>query len=473
MAKPLLPAPYVNFKDGQLPKGPLPSGLFVFIGVGDGAATTGALTPVNSPNDIRAQFGTGPLARYLTTAFLGGIGFAYGIQVAVGTAGTIGTPTIGQFTAGALAGTVKNLYQVRVKCVLAGALGVAQVQYSLDGGNTWGAAQVLKSGANAVIGPDNFDCGLTFTTTVASATVGGANFSCDTVAPLPVDADITAAMDLAIQDASLFFNAFVLCVEKPMDALQSAQLMTWGSKLDDAADTWFKYLYAIVPSSLAGTTPALALTSAQYSRANVASRRLQIAAMPAILKSLGGQYSMTIAPLMAARRAQLDPQNDLGMVRAGPLNPVVSFSSGWTDASITAIDQVKNGVTIRRHVGIGGFYFTNDWMSDPTSDYSKSCRRLIADLVAADLRTAAVPFTKMDIDPSDVSSSAEILLAACRGPLDVRKRNKQISAYTLSVPANQDILGTEELIVEVAIVPMGTASWIRFNLGFKSPFAGG
>ena len=61
MAKPLLPAPYVVFKDGQLPKGPLPSGIFVFIGVGESGAAAGVLTPVNSPNDIRGLFGTGPL----------------------------------------------------------------------------------------------------------------------------------------------------------------------------------------------------------------------------------------------------------------------------------------------------------------------------------------------------------------------------------------------------------------------------
>ena len=52
MAKPLLPTAYVNFKDGQLARGPLPSGHFVFIGVGDGSASMGVVTPVNSPNDV-------------------------------------------------------------------------------------------------------------------------------------------------------------------------------------------------------------------------------------------------------------------------------------------------------------------------------------------------------------------------------------------------------------------------------------
>ena len=473
MAKPLLPAPYVVFKDGQLPKGPLPSGIFVFIGVGESGAAAGVLTPVNSPNDIRGLFGTGPLARYLSTAFLGGIGFAYAIRLAPTTVGTIGAPTVGGFTAGALAGTVHNAYQVRVRPSLGGALGVAQVRYSLDGGRTWGEPRVLASGANKVIGPDNFDSGLTFSTSVALLAVGDVDFSCDTVAPLPSDADVKSAMDTCIQDASTFFNGFVICSDKDDDAETISWLNDIDAKLVDAENTWFKYLYAICPSTSVSTTPALALASMQAIRAGVASRRAQVAAMPAILKSLGGQYVMSIAPIMAARRASLEPQNDLGMVRGGPLTPVVGFAPGWSSSSVTAIDLIRNGVTIRQHVGVGGFYFTNDWMSDPTSDYSKSCRRLVADLVAADIRAAGMPFLKMDVDPLDPSASGEVLLGACRGPLEARKRNKQISDFDISIPEGQDILTTEELVVEVAIIPMGTASWIRFNLGFKSPFAGG
>lgn len=478
MAKPLLPAPYVVFKDGQLPKGPLPSGIFVFIGYGEasvgGVATAaeGVLTPIANPNDIRSKFGTGPLARYLTSAFLGGLGFAYGVRLPSTTDGTIGTPTTGGFTGGALDGTVHNAYDVRVRVVLAGALGVAQVEYSLDGGRTWGASQVLKSGANSVIGPNGFDSGLTFSTTATNLTRASLQFSCSTVAPLPSDAAIKSTMDTCIQDASLFFNGFVVCRETSDKDLLTTLITDIDSKLTAAETDWFKYLYAIVPGTVVAT-PALTLADVQHLRANAVSRRVQIGGMPAIIKSLGGQFTMSISPLMAARRAALDPQNDLGIVRAGPLSAIVGFAPGWTDGDVTAIDLIKNTVTIRRHVGAGGFYFTNDWMSDPTSDYSKSCRRLVADLIASDIRAAGVPFLKMDVDPLDPASSGEVLLDACRGPLDSRKLKKHISTYTISIPAGQDILTDEELVVEVGVVPMGTASWIRFNLGFKSPFAGG
>lgn len=475
MARPLLPTAYVNFKDGQLPKGPLPSGLFVFIGVGDGSAANGVATPINSPNDIQILFGTGPLARDLVTAFLGGIGFCYAIQLPSSTAGAIGTPSLGGFTEGALGGTVKNAYDVRVKPYLAGPLGVAQVQYSLDGGRTWGEPRVLKSGAgaNAVVGPDNFAPGLTFTTTLADVALTTGQFSCATVAPTASTSEIKAAMDTAIQDASLFFSGFHVSAQLPYvdDLISFASDVQ--AKLDDAATTWAKFLYAELQASLDVTTGASALTAAQAIRAGFAGNRVQIAIQPLVLKSLGGQYVMNCSPLVVARRAQLEPQNDLGIVRAGQLLPVGGFAPGWTDGSITGIDQLRNCVTVRRHVGIAGFYFTNDWMTDPSSDYRKSCLRIVADLVAADIRVAGMPHVKMDIDPLDVSGSAEILLAACRGPLSIRKNNRQFSQYELSVPEGQDILTTEELVVEVAIVPMGTASWIKFNVGFKNPIAGG
>lgn len=357
--------------------------------------------------------------------------------------------------------------------VVAGAPGIAQVQYSLDGGETWGPQQVFKTGANDIVGPGNFKPGLTFTSTLANVLLTTANFTCSTTAPEPSDSDVLAALDTAIQDASLFFNGFHVGVQKDNSADTITFATSVAARLADAEATWFKYLYAILPAPLDVTTGASALSFVQAVRAGFASPRIQFCSQPMVVKSQGGQFVMNCSPLIAARRARLQPQNDLGILRAGQLTSVVKYPAGWSDASITGIDLVKNSVTIRRHVGASGFYFTNDWMSDPSSDYRKSCLRVIADLVASDCRVAGLPFVKMDVDPDDVTGSAEMLLAAVQAPLQARVADRQISRFELSVPAGQDILTTEELVVEVALVPMGTASWIKFNLGFKSPFAGG
>lgn len=473
MAKPLLPASYVNFKDGQLPRGPLPNGIFVFVGVGTGSAAVGVPMPVNSPNDLVSLFGISPLARDLTTAFLGGLGFAYGLQLTASTAGAIGTPTVGGFTDGALAGTVADAFDVRVKPVIAGGFGVAQVAYSLDGGENWGPAQVLKAGANTVVGPSGIAPGLTFSTTLAAVTLTTPEFSCKTTAPTASDAEILAAMDTVLQDASLFFSLFHVSHQKA----DSAETITFASavqaKLVAAETSWFKYVYAVLQAPLDVETGADALAFVQDLAAGFQGNRVQFNAAPMVTKSLGGAYVMSTSSIQVARRGTLNPQSSLAMVRGGSLSPVVKYPAGWTDASIVSINQVKNAVTIRRIVGAAGFYFTADWMSDPSSDYRKSCLRLVADLVAADLRVAGVPFQSMDVDPDDVEGSAQSLLQAAHGPLLIRQGKRHFSRYELSVPAGQDILADEEIVIEVALIPMGEASWIRFNLGFKSPFAGG
>lgn len=482
MARPLLPNSYVKFNDGQLPRGPSPSGIFVFIGVSDGAATPGSIVSVNSPNDIKALFGVGPLARDLGAFFLSGAGFAYAIPLASSVAGSIGAPVVGQFTGltVAAASTVKGAWDIRGRVVVGGILGVAQVKFSLDGGRTWGNPQVLRAGANPVIGYGNFTPGIDVTPTaktyVVDAALDGAvsteEFSVVTVAPEVTKAAVLAAMDVAIRNPAFFFNAFHISHQESTPAATVSYVSDLSAALNLAADIWFKYVYAIAQSSIL-TTGASALTFAQTLRAGAASNRVQVVAMPAVVKTLGGQFVMNISGVIASRRALLSPQNDLGMVAAGQLTSIVDFAPGWSTSDVIALDQVQNTVTIRQHVGAAGFYPTNGWMTDPSSDYSADKFRMVADLVAADVRTAGIRFVKMDIDPLDVDGSAEPLLNACRGPLAVRRFRKEISNFELSIPAGQDLLTSKELIIEVSLVPIASADWIRFNVGFKSPFAGG
>ena len=481
MNRPLLPNSYVNFQDGQLPRGPVPSGIFIFIGVGDGSASNGVVTAVNSPNDIQGLFGVGPLARDLTTFFLSGGGFCYAIQLASTTPGSIGTVTVGQFTGLTAAGTPRGAWDIRGRIVVAGALGVAQIIYSFDGGNTWGSPQVLQAGANVVKGYGNFAPGITVTPTAMSYTmdpnpVGTASsveFSFQTVAPVVLQANILAAMDAAIQDPSLFFNSFHLCNAAADAATTASYGSSVAAKLDDAAATWFKYLYAVIQAP-ALSTGALAATFARTVRAAFTHNRVQLCIQPMQIKSLGGQYIMNISPVVVARRSILDPQNDVGIVSAGQLLSVVSYPpSGWSTSDVIALDQVQNNVTVHQIYGAAGFYVTNGWMTDPSSDYSQDKFRLVADLVATDVRTAGIHFIKMDVDPSDPAASAQPLLDVCSAPLAVRAQKKQISRFTLTIPPGQDVLTTETLIINVSLRPMASADWIQFNVGFESPFAGG
>lgn len=482
MARPLLPNSYVNFQDGQLPRGPLSSGIPIFVGPGVGSAVLGALTPITSPNDIQTLFGVGPLARDLTTYFLEGAGFAYGIRLAEDTAGSIGTVAVGQFTGLTAGGTSHGAFDVRGRVVVAGTLGIAQVAFSVDGGNTWGSPQVLVAGANPVKGPGNFQPGLTVTPTAMSYAVDAAGltgtstqeFSFQTVAPQSNSTDILAALDSIIQNPSLFFNLVHISHAEADEAATKTFAQSVAAKMLDAQNNWDKYIYAVLQAPVL-STPSAALAFAQAIRADAADKRIQYAIQPVLSKSMGGQFIMVPSAAAVARRMSLAPQSDLGQVAAGSLNSVVGFAPGWGQSNVIAMDQVQNNVTVRKITGAAGFYFTNGWMSDPTSDYSMDKFRLIADLCAADVRSAGVPFIKMDVDPADPVKSAEGLLMVCRAPLAQRatSRPAQLSGFSVTIPPGQDILTSKVLVVEVSLKPIASADWIQFNIGFKSPFTGG
>lgn len=479
MTRPLLPNSYVNFKDGMLPRGPVPSGICIFIGVGAGTAVGGAVTPVNTPNDIQTLFGAGPLARDLMTFFLSGGGFCYAVRLDSDTPGAIGTVAVGDFTGLTAGGTPSGAFDVRGRIVVAGTLGQAQVVFSLDGGRTWGNPQVLVSGANSIKGPGNFAPGITVTPTAMTyakdpADLSAAStheFSFTVSAPAISPATALATVTSLVQDPSLFFNTIHISRTESLAANLQPYITDLAAILNDAAANWDRYVYGIVQAAVPAT-PAAALALAQSVRANAASNRVQMVIQPMVTKSLGGQYVMNPSAVVAARRMTLSPQNDLGLVAAGQLAAIVSFAPGWSQANVIAMDQVQNNVTFRRFIGAAGFYPTNGWMTDPSSDYSADKFRLVADLVAADVRTAGLTFVKMDVDPAAPEASAKPLISACQVPLQQRIRSGQLASAEVSIPPGQDILTSKELVVEVTLMPIGSADWIKFNVGFTSPFTG-
>jgi hypothetical protein len=55
---------------------------------------------------------------------------------------------------------------------------------------------------------------------------------------------------------------------------------------------------------------------------------------------------------------------------------------------------------------------------------------------------------------------------ACQRALDGMVRDSEVSAYSVKIDPAQPVLSTSNLIIAVAIVPVGVAATITTNIGF-------
>jgi hypothetical protein len=185
--------------------------------------------------------------------------------------------------------------------------------------------------------------------------------------------------------------------------------------------------------------------------------------------------------IIAGRRSALALQNDLGLVAAGALANIVDWPSTWPNTTAadksalqTAIEDLDSlrTVTIRRFKGVGGFYPTNGPMSDGYSDVEIDAFRLVLDKAARIARVTALGFHKMDVSPSDVVGSTLQLKNAIQGALDSRMTgNGECVQAAVAIPDGQDIITTEEILVDISIIPFGHASWIGIRIGLTNPLA--
>ncbi len=158
----------------------------------------------------------------------------------------------------------------------------------------------------------------------------------------------------------------------------------------------------------------------------------------------------------------------------------LAFANGtqYTDLSdglINAIDD-KGYVFLKKHIGISGSYFDNPYTAVAvTSDYARINNNRTINKAIRGLRTFLLPQLASPINVNadgtlaqDVISYFESLGARA---LDVMIRNGELSAYDVEINPAQSILSTSTLIINVSLVPVGTADKILVNVGFVTSIA--
>jgi hypothetical protein len=159
-------------------------------------------------------------------------------------------------------------------------------------------------------------------------------------------------------------------------------------------------------------------------------------------------------------------------------NEVLAFSNGQSYASISGLIALQTALDTKRYIfarkfrGKNGSYFNSDHTAiAPSSDYAyirdnrtidKAIRLLYAGKLLNDLNgeidlqgNGYLTAPQQSIFESDASTS-----------LDQMVRDGEISAYSVTVNPNQDVLTTGTLVVGVKILPNGVARQIVVPISF-------
>ena len=145
--------------------------------------------------------------------------------------------------------------------------------------------------------------------------------------------------------------------------------------------------------------------------------------------------------------------------------------AAFNETQIETLDS-KQLVTSRSITGISGFYITYDNTFAPLGSDFRAIRTVRTMFKAIrESRSAMLPNLLADFPASgpDLEIAMKDLESQGIVPLNRMKAAKEITEAVVTIPLDQDFLGTETIIVDLSIVPRIAARTISLRFGLKNP----
>ena len=185
---------------------------------------------------------------------------------------------------------------------------------------------------------------------------------------------------------------------------------------------------------------------------------------------------------------------DLGSVLGHISRSSVAHSIAWVAENVTQLPNVmlvtgeawneiedttrpdelaqKGYIFERKYFGYAGSYFDNDSVADAfTSDYDSIKRMRTMDKVARISYFSLVPYLSsplvLDSTTGQMSTSTVIkFTSVLNQQIQQMATDAEVSGFSVYINPAQNVLVNKELVVNVSIVPVGSADTITLNLGY-------
>ena len=463
-----------SITDGQLAQANTTgTGIHVKIGVSQVVSTEPIL--INnvgiSVERIRNKLGLSPLADAVMDSMENGAPKIYCLPVTASTAGTISEvvkTTDGNGAMVAIEGTPTNAFKIIVKMVGKGGLNTAVFRYSLNGGVSWSSdITVPTSGKYSVD-----EAGLTFTFAGEAEFAVNDMYTCTTTAPTLTNEDILNTVG-KLKNISAAYE-FVHIV-----GASSAELWAAVSvKQQELMDKYRKPVFFVLEAYQKAENETLAeyISGLEADRKKAINYDLQVVTARGFYTGMDGvTRDINLANLICGLYARAAVQESIGRTASYSIaeNKLTALlPAGLDEDDIEAMD-LAGYLTFRQYDGLAGYYVTNARMMCPeNSDYRYAEDVRVKNKIIRLTRQAALLRLQEDVDmenlEADLDAKAQFIIA------DVEKAIQdkgEISSVRVSVPAGQDILGTETMHLIIRYVPKGKIREIVIDLGMENPYA--
>lgn len=406
------------------------------------------------------------------------VGDQFRINVTAGvaaTGGTIATRASGPVSTGTvvLSGPPADSYDARIQATSTGIVesGTAlQFKYSLDGGVSFSAAVSVPGSGVYALG------GTGLTATFSGVLNTGDMLSVSTTSPGYGLAEAQAAFSVLESRSNLFgivhFVGSAVGATTALAATASAGFAVGAASIAQGATARFRFTRSFTDAS--NSTDSELISAFQ----NVAANRLSVGAGLADLNSALDGRSMKVNAqwVNVARLAAVPLSESSAYVGRGAVQGVTKI---YRDESLSPSLDGARFVTLRTFAGSNGFYITRPkMMALPSSDYTQAPNCRVVDTACAITRTGLLPYLNGNVR---VDRTTGFILEQEARQIEVNIESQlnavlllqpDVSAITVVLKRDWDILRTNIIKVRIRIVPLGRTENIEVDIGFTNPALG-
>jgi hypothetical protein len=375
-------------------------------------------------------------------------------------------------------------YTPTVTVVSGGALGTMQFTYSLDGTSTNTSAAILSSAGGQYAIPGT---GIVLNFSGAPST--GDYWTFSTAGPTFNGSEKTAAQT-ALQTTYLAQAQYAMVAMVDGNASASAWATACGADETTAlslfANGVFVRFFESCPTvgTVIPNTGAVLIDSADTD-AVVAAARQTISA-PHVVPCAGDvQMSSPLTGLslrrsalwpIVARASKVEASKNLGAVADGGLNSVTKL---YRDENATPAFDAVGITSLRTYSGAGanGFYVTDAHTGAlSTSDYYPLTNARVIDRACGIARTVGLPYVNAKIPTTTRGANVGVIAEGKAKQIDGAVSNALAASLVLGNPQDavavaattnrfNNVLGTSQLIIAVAVQPFAYARTVTENIG--------